>query len=199
MMLIVEQYMIPIIENSVTPMRELRWFELLERVLKLSIPTLYVWLCIFYSFFHCWLNIVAEVTRFGDRQFYRDWWNATTIADYWKLWNIPVHKWLARHIYFPVLHAGLGKGAAQLVTFTFSAVLHEVLVGVPCHMFRLWAFLGIMGQIPLVTLTNWTSKKLKNDQAGNLVFWVSFCIFGQPLSLLLYYFDYQILHKQAGA
>lgn len=27
------------------------------------------------------LNIVAEVLRFGDREFYKDWWNATTIEE----------------------------------------------------------------------------------------------------------------------
>ncbi len=35
-----------------------------ERVLKLSLPVLYVWLCGFYCFFHLWLNIVAEVLRY---------------------------------------------------------------------------------------------------------------------------------------
>ena len=29
----------------------------------------------------------------------QDLWNATTIGDYWRLWNMPVHKWLLRHVY----------------------------------------------------------------------------------------------------
>ena len=33
-------------------------------------------LLLFYLFFHCWLNICGELLRFGDRQFYRDWWGA---------------------------------------------------------------------------------------------------------------------------
>lgn len=32
--------------------------------------------------------------RFGDRVFYRDWWNANTIEAYWRLWNLPVHYWM---------------------------------------------------------------------------------------------------------
>lgn len=27
------------------------------------------------------LNILAEVTEFGDREFYRDWWNAQTVEE----------------------------------------------------------------------------------------------------------------------
>jgi hypothetical protein len=36
-----------------------------------QIPNLYIWLLFFYSFFHCWLNMLAEVLRFGDREFYQ--------------------------------------------------------------------------------------------------------------------------------
>ena len=43
----------------------------MERLLKLAVPTLYGWLIIFYALFHVWLNILAEVTHFGDREFYK--------------------------------------------------------------------------------------------------------------------------------
>lgn len=36
----------------------------------------------FYCFFHLWLNIIAEVLRFGDRTFYKDWWNAESLGVY---------------------------------------------------------------------------------------------------------------------
>jgi len=38
----------------------------------------------------------AQVLRFGDRVFYKDWWNATTFEEYWRLWNLPVHYWMVR-------------------------------------------------------------------------------------------------------
>lgn len=102
---------------------------MLERVLKLSIPTIYVWLCIFYCVFHCWLNILGELLRFGDRGFYREWWNATTIDQYWRLWNIPVHKWLARHVYFPMIRRGRAKPPAEAAAPFPSA-------GIPRHAVR---------------------------------------------------------------
>ena len=47
------------------------WLRMVERVLKLSIPCLYWWLAMFYTLFDLWLNILAEVLRFGDREFYK--------------------------------------------------------------------------------------------------------------------------------
>jgi hypothetical protein len=36
-------------------------------LLKLSISSTYIWLLVFYGFFHCFLNLTAEILRFGDR------------------------------------------------------------------------------------------------------------------------------------
>jgi len=164
---------------------------MLERVLKLALPNLYVWLCIFYALFHLWLNILAEVTRFGDRDFYKDWWNASDLEEYWRTWNMPVHRWMLRHIYHPAVRQGLPKAAAMILVFFVSAVGHELLIGVPCHILTCWAFWGIMGQVPLILLTKWLRKRLRNEQLGNILFWVSFCIFGQPASIILYMRAYQ--------
>ncbi|CAI7882692.1 unnamed protein product [Closterium sp. NIES-53] len=176
---IIEQYINPIIKNSQHPLKGHSLYSI-ERVLKLSIPTLYVWLGIFFCFFHLWLNILGELLCFGDREFYRDWWNAKTIEEYWKLWNMPVHRWMVRHIYFPCLSIGLTKPLAVFVVFFLSAVFHEVLIGIPCHMFRLWAFLGMIFQIPLVWITNYLYQKFQNPMVGNMLFWFFFCIVGQP-------------------
>ena len=47
------QYIEPTIRNAVKPMRELNWVILVERVLKLAIPTLYIWLVMFYTVRAC--------------------------------------------------------------------------------------------------------------------------------------------------
>ncbi|XP_076911561.1 diacylglycerol O-acyltransferase 1-like isoform X1 [Bidens hawaiensis] len=138
---IIEQYINPIVKNSKHPLKGDILYAI-ERVLKLSVPNLYVWLCMFYCFFHLWLNILAELLRFGDREFYKDWWNAQTIEEYWRLWNMPVHKWIVRHLYFPCLRNGIPKGAAVLIAFFMSAVFHELCIAVPCHIFKFWAFIG---------------------------------------------------------
>ncbi|KDO53211.1 hypothetical protein CISIN_1g010418mg [Citrus sinensis] len=185
---IIEQYINPIVRNSQHPLKGNLLYAI-ERVLKLSVPNLYVWLCMFYCFFHLWLNILAELLRFGDREFYKDWWNAKTVEEYWRMWNMPVHKWMVRHIYFPCLRHGIPKGAALLIAFTVSAIFHELCIAVPCHIFKFWAFIGIMFQVPLVLITNYLQNRFRNSMVGNMIFWCFFCIFGQPMCVLLYYHD----------
>ena len=65
-----------------------------------------------------------------------------------------------------------------------------------------WLSLGLASrpgcacmQVPLMYATGWLKKRLKNDQVGNLIFWVTFCIVGQPTSLILYYHDWIILNR----
>ena len=55
------------------------------------------------------------------------------------------------------------------------------------------AFAGMMFQIPLIFLTDHL-RKLKGFGgaiAGNVIFWVSFVLVGQPLAAMLYFFAWQ--------
>jgi diacylglycerol O-acyltransferase-1 len=169
---------------------EVRVHVLGDYLLRLSIASTYIWLLGFFGFFHCFMNITAELLRFGDRVFYKDWWNASEVSSYWRLWNMPVHYWLVRHVYFPSIRIGLSKKGATFVVFFLSAVLHEVLISVPCHMIRAHSFLAMMGQIPLIILTKKIDKRIPGSSIGNIIFWISFCIVGQPMAILLYTIDY---------
>ncbi|KAE8712543.1 Diacylglycerol O-acyltransferase 1 [Hibiscus syriacus] len=154
------QYINPIVQNSQHPLKANLLYAI-ERILKLSVPNLYVWLCMFYSFFHIWLNILAELLRFGDREFYKDWWNAKTVEE-------PVHKWMVRHLYMPCLRNGIPKGVAILIAFLVSAVFHELCIAVPCHLFKFWAFIGIMIQVPLVLITSYLQTKFRSAMADGV-------------------------------
>ena len=164
---------------------------LAEYWLKLAISNTYMWLLVFYFYFHLYLNLFAELLRFGDRVFYKDWWNSAEVAAYWRLWNLPVHYWLVRHLYFPCVRWKFSKSQATFVVFFFSAVMHEVLISVPFHMLRPWAFLGMMGQLPLVGITKFLYRRYPDSGLGNILFWVSFCVVGQPMAILLYTIDYK--------
>jgi len=190
MFVIMEQFVAPTLRNAKTPILDLDFPRLLERLLKLAVPNVYLWLCMFYGVFHLWMNILAEVTYFGDRLFYKEWWNATKLEDYWRLWNLPVHNWLLKHVFFPLISMGCSKLTALVAVFIFSAAFHELLVSVPCHVFRFWAFLGMMAQLPLVWITGLIDERLKGSRIGNVIFWISFCIVGQPLCVLLYFADF---------
>lgn len=170
---------------------------LAEYWLRLAIANTYLWLLMFYFYFHLYLNLIAEILRFGDRVFYEDWWNSASVSAYWRLWNKPVHYWLARHIYFPCLRMKMPKIAATFVVFLLSAILHEVLVSVPFHMIRPWSFIGMLSQLPLVLITKALHKAYPSSSAGNFVFWLSFCIVGQPMAVLLYTVDYKYSQDSA--
>ena len=47
------------------------YMHMLERLLKMSIPTVYFWILMFVANFHLFLNITSELLLFADRQFYK--------------------------------------------------------------------------------------------------------------------------------
>lgn len=163
---------------------------LAEYWLKLTISNTYMWLLMFYFYFHLCLNLFAELLRFGDRVFYKDWWNSAEVSAYWRLWNLPVHYWLVRHLYFPCVRMNISRSVSTFLVFLFSAIMHEVLISVPFHSLRPWSFLGMMGQIPLVVVTKYLYRKYPGSSIGNILFWVSFCVVGQPMAILLYTIDF---------
>uniref|UniRef100_A0A673B254 O-acyltransferase n=1 Tax=Sphaeramia orbicularis TaxID=375764 RepID=A0A673B254_9TELE len=169
-----QQWMIPIIQSSMKP---------------LEVPNHLIWLIFFYWFFHSSMNFTAELLCFGDRQFYKDWWNSETVTYFWQNWNIPVHKWCLRHFYKPMLRRGFSKIVSQSAVFFLSAFFHEYLVSVPLRMFRLWAFMAMMAQLPLA----WFVGRFLRGDYGNAAVWMSLII-GQPIAVLMYVHDYYVLH-----
>ncbi len=195
----IEQYMKPAIMEAVIAVDNMDLTNILTTILKISVPNTYVWLLMFYFYFHLWLNLCAELTCFGDRQFYKDWWNARTIETYWRHWNLPVHNWMLRHLYYPMLRSGTGKLGATFVVFFFSAVAHEVILSLPFKRVGIHAFTGMLIQAPLTTFTKWVDRRYDNALFGNAIFWFTFCIFGQPLGMILISYDHWVAGKVALA
>ena len=187
------QYAVPLLQNSLGSMSSLDFPTIVERLMKLSTISLFCWLAGFFALFQSALNGLAEIMRFGDREFYGDWWNSSDLRHYWTSWNKPVFLFMKRHIYTPLIARGVPPVLAQVMTFFFSGVLHELLVGVPTHNILGVAFAGMMFQLPLIILTDPLAKMkgINGKLIGNLVFWVSFCLVGQPLAAMLYFFAWQ--------
>lgn len=169
--------------------------------LKLTITNTYLWLLMFYFYFHLYLNLFAELLRFGDRVFYKDWWNSVEVSAYWRLWNLPVHYWMVRHLYFPCVRRNISKTGATFLVFFFSAVVHELLVSIPFHMLRPWLFWGMMGQFPLIFISKWFYRQFPGSSIGNIIFWLSFCVVGQPMAIMMYTIDFKYgkLHQASGS
>ena len=73
--------------------------QLIYLLLSGSLVGMKLCLLMFYALLHCWLNGFAEMLRFGDRNFYSDWWNSEEFVSYYRKWNIVVHEWLRAYIF----------------------------------------------------------------------------------------------------
>lgn len=119
-------------------------------VLGVAVPCAYIWLAIFFGVFHAWTNFWGEVTRFADRRFYSDWWNAGNLAEYWRKWNYPIHNWLVRHVYFPLIRRGFSESLSRLLTFTVSAIFHEYIIIGVFRTVNMIGFGAMIVNIPLI-------------------------------------------------
>lgn len=169
--------------------------QLVDDFIKLCAVNITIWLLGFFVIFQSVLNLLAEVTQFADRDFYRDWWNAGCLGTYWRDWNKPISNYLRRHVYYPLRSRKVGSLAASIIVFFISAVFHELLVGVATKNFNGVAFFSMMGQVPLIKLTEPLEKiRGRGTTIGNCIFWLSILL-GQPTGLIIYYVSWSLKHK----
>lgn len=124
-----------------------------------------------------------------------------------------MYQFFRRHVYSPMRSRGWSHKGASLLVFLLSAILHELLVGVPTHNLigesrpsehtphanhslithAGVAFLGMFLQLPLIqiTLPLERMKSAHGRLLGNIIFWVSFTILGQPFAALMYFYAWQ--------
>ncbi|EHN00467.1 Are2p [Saccharomyces cerevisiae x Saccharomyces kudriavzevii VIN7] len=191
MMIDAQILMHPVAMRAVA-VRNSEWTGILDRLLKWIgllvdiVPGFIVmYILDFYLIWDAILNCVAELTRFGDRYFYGDWWNCVSWADFSRIWNIPVHKFLLRHVYHSSMSSfQLNKSQATLMTFFLSSVVHELAMYVIFKKLRFYLFFFQMMQVPLVALTN---TKFMRDKTiiGNVIFWLGICM-GPSVMCTLY-------------
>jgi len=141
----------------------------------MAVPAAYAWLIMFYCLFHSYLNMWAEITRFADRRFYSDWWNANNLSEYWRKWNQPIHNFLIRHVYYPLRRRRVSSAVCMLVTFTVSAIAHEYIVVGIFSVLNFIAFILMMVNVP-VMIAQRQLKSLISGNTNNLLFWLCYII-----------------------
>lgn len=125
---IVLEYCLPLTEECVHSIKQENYYDAAYHFIRMAAPNTYAWLVLFYGTFHVYLNAFADLTGFSDKNFYEDWWNSKTFGEYWRKWNLPVHNWLTRHIYYPLIRRKYGRTLSMLIVFFFSAVMHEYIM-----------------------------------------------------------------------
>lgn len=148
-------------------------------------PFLTVYLLVFYLIWELILNAIAELSRFADREFYGYWWNSVDWNEYARDWNVPVHKFLLRHVYHSSISAfKVNKTAATFFTFLLSSLIHELAMYVIFKKVRFYLLCLQMSQLSLVQLskTKWMRGR---NVLGNCIFWFG-VVFGPSLMCTMY-------------
>lgn len=144
---------------------------LAETISWLLFPFMLTFLLVFLVIFEYVLGFFAEITRFGDRHFYSDWWNSTDWMEFSREWNVPVYSFLRRHVY-SASRPHFGKASATVITFLISAIGHEIVMACITKKLRGYGFVCQMLQLPIVMLqrTRWVRGR---RTANNVMFWCS--------------------------
>ncbi|CRG93976.1 acyl CoA:diacylglycerol acyltransferase, putative [Plasmodium gallinaceum] len=132
-----------------------------EAIIRLIFPCLIIFLVTFYMIFECICNLFAEITKFGEREFYQDWWNSTIWYEFSRKWNNVVQVWLFKHVYL------VAKNNYKIACF---------------HTCKFYLFFLMFLQFPL----SWLGEHFyKNKPIGNIIFW-SNILLGLPLIFISY-------------
>uniref|UniRef100_A0A9J8C2U4 O-acyltransferase n=2 Tax=Cyprinus carpio TaxID=7962 RepID=A0A9J8C2U4_CYPCA len=149
-----------------------------------SFPGMLMLMLGFYAFLHCWLNAFAEMLRFADRMFYRDWWNSTSFANYYRTWNIVVHDWLYYYGYrdFLWLTGHKLRSVATMSVFAVSALVHEYAFTLGFGFFYPVMFCTFAG---IGVVFNFAMNDKRKSPVWNIILWT--CLFiGQGIHVCLY-------------
>ncbi|XP_023253098.1 diacylglycerol O-acyltransferase 1-like isoform X1 [Seriola lalandi dorsalis] len=183
---IVQQWIEPIFQRSENSFSSMDITMRVEHLVGLVAPTHFLWL-LFFFLNHSYLNFCAELLRFGDRHFYGDWWNATTLITFWRNWNIPFQKWCHRHVYTQLVEKNVPSSRAELLVFLMSAAVCEYMIALPLHSCRLWIFLVMVFELLVAVFL----KDYFQGNYGNGLVWLCHLL-GPPLAVITYFHDHYI-------
>ncbi|XP_059159353.1 sterol O-acyltransferase 1-like isoform X2 [Physella acuta] len=182
---IFERFCVPVFQNfnadHITP----KGFIL--SVFGCMMPGTLVLFIAFFAILHSWLNAFAEMLRFGDRLFYKDWWNSTTFSNYYRTWNVVVHDWLYTYIYKDLCKfiGHSNRSGAMACVFLISAVFHEYILTCTFKFFYPVLFVMFAGAgFGFIFLTDKGSNR-----SWNVFMWVALFI-GNGLLMCLYSMEF---------
>ena len=168
------QFIIPMIKTSTEVFQHGTALQIIDKFFEASNTYLPYIVVNAYSFFHVLPNFLAEILKFGNRDFYSDWWNNTNIRTFWNRWNLPVHKWCVRHIYSPLQQRGCSKTVSICGVFLFSGLMHGYFYCVPVRLIEFHAILGLFLQAPMMIVEAKYSRIFEKYYIGNIFMWVGF-------------------------
>jgi sterol O-acyltransferase len=92
------QYLV-ITEDIIPIIRANMQAPLFELYLQLQMPMIFEIMLLIFLLFESFPNALAELTMYADREFYQDWWNATSIEELYGKWLRFFYLFHYRHVY----------------------------------------------------------------------------------------------------
>jgi sterol O-acyltransferase len=109
--------------------------------------------------------------------------NSTDWLEFSREWNIPVHRFLQRHVY-GASRRHMSRPLATLITFLISALAHELVMFCITKKLRGYGFICQMLQLPIIVVQR-TEFMRQRKTFNNVMFWGSM-IWGLSMISALY-------------
>jgi len=156
MTIISDEFITPVLDDAAIHLRQVDTLSdksliLAETISFLLFPFMITFLLVFLVIWEYLLGAFAEITCFADRQFYGDWWNSSDWLEFSREWNIPVHHFLRRHVFFPC-KGYFSTPVSMTITFLVSALGHELIMSCITKKLRGYGFIAMMLQLPIVAV-----------------------------------------------
>eukprot|EP00455_Lapot_gusevi_P031733 TRINITY_DN3453_c0_g1_i1.p1 TRINITY_DN3453_c0_g1~~TRINITY_DN3453_c0_g1_i1.p1 ORF type:complete len:593 (+),score=137.59 TRINITY_DN3453_c0_g1_i1:76-1779(+) len=144
--------------------------EMIDSLFHATLPGTIVFLLVFFMVFHCWLNAWAELTRFADRQFYQDWWNATSFTAFSRKWNIVLYDWWYTYIWADFELYIKSKAAVLGINFLLTLAVQEFVISFTLNMFYPVLSVVLLCAFFLFTFSR-SDSRLTGSQTWNVLMW----------------------------
>ncbi|EFA09716.1 sterol O-acyltransferase 1 [Tribolium castaneum] len=171
MSFVIDRFLNPTIQDF--GLRPFTVKEIILGIFENTITGALLLLPMFFIILHSWQNLCAELTRFGDRLFYLDWWTCTDYSGYFRKWNIIVQDWLYLYVYRESSET-VYKGNlwfAKFAVFLISAIVHEWIL---TFMFGFFFPLLFVEFLVFGSIFNFLGAP--KTPLFNILFWYSLCL-----------------------
>ena len=120
--MVVTEDIIPLVKTNLS-------VPLLELYLKLQMSIILMIILLIFLLFESMPNAISELTLYADREFYQDWWNATTVEEFYGKWLRFAYLFFYRHVYMKILIRGrMNPNVAKAISNLISAAFQELIV-----------------------------------------------------------------------
>lgn len=119
--MVVTEDIIPIVKANMN-------VPLIELYLKLQMQLILMIILMIFLLFESLPNAISEITLYGDREFYQDWWNATSVEEFYGKWMRFTYLFFYRHVYMKILikykmNPDRAKAIANLISSAFQELI----------------------------------------------------------------------------